>query len=155
MPEKIQVRKQGDIIRAVNEAYSAYLEGMPDGEYSMELSRPRNAKFHAKFFSLCRYLFEFFEPQEQPEGKYGKPEKEFNKFRSDITIAAGYYNPVYNLKGELQLVARSISFANMEQDEFEKLYSAVINVGLSNSYIRLAGDESAIRAAVDRICSYG
>jgi dihydrodipicolinate synthase/N-acetylneuraminate lyase len=35
---------------------------------------------------------------------------------------------VFNLDGTFRVKARSISFSNMEQDEFEKLYQAVLTV---------------------------
>ena len=92
-----------------------------------DFKRLRNARFHRKFFSLLQLGFEYFEP-ERLNTKWGTPEKEFENFRENVTILAGYGYPVFNLDNTFRVKAKSISFANMEQDEFEKLYQAVLTV---------------------------
>jgi hypothetical protein len=92
-----------------------------------DFKRLRNARFHRKFFSLLQLGFEYFEP-EQLNTKWGEPEKEFENFRENVTIIAGYGYPVFNLDNTFRVKAKSISFANMEQDEFEKLYQDVLTV---------------------------
>lgn len=92
-----------------------------------EIKRPRNYEFHKKFFALLNIAYESWEPEEieyhgQPVGK------NFDKFRDDITILAGYYNIFVNIKGEPQAEAKSISFGKMEEDEFAELYSKTIDV---------------------------
>jgi hypothetical protein len=95
-------------------------------------TRKRNSLFHRKFFALLGVGFDSWEPEplEGDDLKWGAPQKNFDRFRRDVTIAAGYYEAVYDLNGRLRLEAKSISFGKMEQDEFEKLYSNVINVFL-------------------------
>jgi len=85
-----------------------------------EFRRTRNYRFHCKFFSLLQYAFDVWEPGE------GLPEKNFKRFRKDMTIAAGYYTLVPNIRGELRAEADSISFGSMDADTFEELYEAVV-----------------------------
>ena len=87
----------------------------------------RNPKFHRKFFALLQLGFEYWEPG-NVNSKYGVPEKNFDRFRKDITILAGYYNTVVRLDGSVRIQADSISFANMDEDTFESLYNNVITV---------------------------
>ncbi len=94
---------------------------------------PRNGKFHRKFFALMNVGFEMWEPKRKRKSYKGMPiEKNFDQFREDITILAGFYEQTFNLKGEMKLRAKSISFANMEEDEFSILYESVLTVILNN-----------------------
>lgn len=92
--------------------------------------RQNNLQFHRKFFALLNLGFEAWEPGELLYK--GVPvAKQFDQFRKDIVILAGFYTSVVNFRGEVRLVAKSLSFASMPQEEREALYSAVINVLLS------------------------
>ena len=107
---------------------TAFIEKlMMGGGVRAKITKVRNIGFHRKFFALLNIGFEAWET---PEGEYGgmKVEKEFERFRKDVTILAGYFTPVYNMRGEVRLEAKSIGFGSMEQDEFEAVYSAVANV---------------------------
>ena len=95
-----------------------------------EVTKPRNPKFHRKYFALLNFAFDAWEPQAK-EYKGEPVQKNFDQFRRDVTILAGYYEASYNLKGEVRLLPKSISFANMNEDEFGALYSDTINVILS------------------------
>lgn len=94
-----------------------------------EVKRMRNYKFHKKLFALLNLAFDAWEPSEATY-KGEVIAKSFNQFRNDIVVLAGYYETTVTLKGEVRLVAKSLSFASMEQDEFQKLYSSIINVVL-------------------------
>ena len=89
--------------------------------------RVRNPKFHRKFFSLLSVGFDAWEP---PEREYkGLPvQKNFERFRKDVSISAGYYEVVSNLRGEVRAEAKSMSFASMDEQEFAELYSKVADV---------------------------
>lgn len=95
-----------------------------------EVTRVRNYKFLRKYFALLNFAFDAWEPQSK-EYNSEPVQKNFDQFRRDVTILAGYYEASYNLKGEVRLLPKSISFANMDEDEFGALYSDTINVILS------------------------
>lgn len=110
-----------------DEKTQAYLEKVPlNGELMGKFTRPRSLKFHKKFFALLNVGFEHFEP---PADYKGMPTvKNFDAFRKQCIIAAGYYVMVYSITGNMQYISKSISFASMEEEEFEQLYSSVIDV---------------------------
>lgn len=123
-----------------------------DGEIlRVELTKPRNGKFHRKFFALLHVGFELWEPGEV-DHKYGVPEKSFEQFREDVTILAGHYQTSVRVNGDVRVVAKSISFARMAQEDFESLYDNVIDVLLGKvlrNYTREELDDQ-----VDRIMRF-
>lgn len=92
--------------------------------------RQNNIAFHRKFFALLNIGFEAWEPGELLYNGVTVA-KQFDQFRKDIVILAGWYDGAINFKGEVRLTAKSLSFASMPQEEREALYSAVINVLLT------------------------
>lgn len=111
----------------------------------------RNPKFHRKFFAMLDVGFDAWEP---PESEHrGLPvQKNRERFRKDCIIAAGFYEPVANINGDVRAEAKSISFARMDDAEFEQVYSAVADVLLQRvlrNYTRADLDE-----VVDRIMGF-
>ena len=98
-----------------------------------EFKKYRHPMFHRKYFALLNIGFDNWQPGEI-NSKYGTPEKNFERFRKDIAILAGYFDLVIRLDGTSRPEAQSISFANMDQDEFEKLYSKTIDILIKNVY---------------------
>ncbi len=91
------------------------------------VKRPRNSKFHRKFFAMLQVGFEAWEPPEVEHN--GLPaQKNFERFRKDVITAAGFYEPVVNLRGDVRAEAKSISFANMGEDEFAEVYNKCADV---------------------------
>lgn len=112
--------------------------------YRMEFKEVRNGKFLRKFFAMLNVGFDAFEPG----GKEWKGEpvaKNFDRFRKDCTILAGFYEATYDINGGVKLEAKSIAFGNMDEDEFERVYSAVADVLLSRVL------KNYTRADLDRV----
>lgn len=82
-----------------------------------KITRPRNIKFHRKFFALLNLVFHNQEAYTNIED-----------LREVLIIAAGFYTLRQNLDGVWQKKADSISFANMDEDTFSDLYNKVIDV---------------------------
>lgn len=114
--------------------FKSLLERLGAGEFlSISYRRPRLNWFHRKFFALLNTGFEHWETGRKRKTYKGRPvEANFEQFREDITIMAGFYEQTFNLRGQMKLRAKSISFANMEQEEFEALYDAVAKVLLEH-----------------------
>lgn len=106
----------------------------------VQLTRMRNYAFHRKFFALLNIAFDAWEPTAK-EYKGQPVAKNFERFREDVTILAGYYTSSVNLRGDVRLSAKSISFSSMDQGEFEKLYSAVIDVVLQRILANYTRDD--------------
>lgn len=98
----------------------------------VKFTQPRNLKFHRKFFALVNFAFSHWEPGELEDTRWTGvvPEKSKGRFRKDLIIMAGYYDATFRIDGTTRIEAKSISFARMGQEEFDKLYSSVINVVL-------------------------
>jgi len=96
----------------------------------LDLVRARNTAFHRKWFALVGVGFEAWEPPPIETGRWAGfvPEKDFESFRKDITIMAGFYEVGVSITGKAKVTAKSISFDKMSQDEFDRLFSATINV---------------------------
>ena len=120
-------------------------------EYKAELTRPRNLKFHRLFFALVKVAFDAWD---MPKNTYQgvKIEKNLDRFRKDLLIMAGYGYPVVNIKGDVRFEAQSMSFGSMDQDEFETLYSRVIDVILGKVLTHYTRDD--IDDQVNRILGF-
>ena len=101
---------------------------MPVGQDVLaDIKRPRNAKFHRKFFALINHAYECWEPVIGPND-HGPVEKSRDRFRADLIILAGFYEQVIRLDGSIRIEPKSISFASMDEDQFAELYNKVIDV---------------------------
>ena len=130
MATEIILEKRGNIFIPVDPKAIDYISKKKEGAgLRCEIKEIRNYKFHKKYFSLLNYAFDNWEPGEI-DCKYGTPEKNFEVFRKYLTIKSGFYHVVYNPDGGFKIEADSISFANMTEESFEKLYSNTINVVL-------------------------
>lgn len=112
-----------------------------------EFKRQRNPRFHRKAMALLTLAFDAWDT---PALEYkGQPvAKDFDRFRKDLTIIAGHYEAVTNLRGEVRLEAKSLSFANMGEDEFSMVYAAILAV-VWDRVLKAKGYKSA--SEVDRI----
>ena len=117
-------------------------------------SAMRNAKFHKKWFALAKSAFDMWSdelPELEHAGVMVRPE--FERFRKDLTIMAGYYRPVFGVNGTLRLEAESLGWAEMDEDRFESLYSATIDAILSK-VLKQRITEAQLRDNVDQIMRF-
>jgi cell division FtsZ-interacting protein ZapD len=94
---------------------SDYLDNIPEGEVlKCKISRPRNSQHHRKFFALLNIVY-------QNQDHYNS----IDVMRSILTMKAGFYNEIKTDKGLVFLPA-SISFAKMDQQEFNQFYEKML-----------------------------
>lgn len=118
----------------------------PGAIVTADVKVPRNPKFLKKYMALLRVGFDAWEPPADHQYK-GRPiEKDFERFRHDVAIMAGFFTPVWNLKGEMRIEPKSIAFEAMTEEEFAALYSATINVLLK----QVLGSHGYTAEEVDR-----
>lgn len=98
-----------------------------------DFKKSRNYRFLKKYFALLNIGFDNWTPGEV-SSKYGTPEKNFDRFRADCTILAGYFETYIRLDGSVRIEPKSISFSSMSEEEFEKLYSSTIDVLIKHVY---------------------
>ena len=95
------------------------------------VSLPRNYRFHKKFFALVRLTFDNL-PLPLVERWNVRSENDMlRRFKHDL----GYYSSTVNDFGEREIEYRSISFAAMDEEEFERFYNGSVNLVL-DKYIR-------------------
>ncbi len=135
--------------------FKTRLNNLEVGELcTIDAKLPRNGKYHRKFFSMLNLGYSAWEPKRQHKSYKGEPvAKNFEQFRSDVLIMAGHYDQSFGLDGKLKLVAKSISFARMEQPEFEQIYNSVLDVLLAKVLKTYAGREE-VNNVVDRMLQF-
>lgn len=124
---------------------------------TMTVVKPRSNKFQRKFFALLRFAFDYWEPAEgdtPPEWRGKLIEKDFDRFREDITILCGFYTPVWNARGELRMQAKSIAFSEMTGEEFGRLYTTAIGVLMRLVMQSKGFDEQTLSDAVDQLLRF-
>lgn len=84
-------------------------------DYQVEVTNPRNVGFHRKFFAMLNVGHE--------NTSLDMP---FETYRKYMTVKAGFFTAYQTPKG-IYYDPDSISFSSMSQDEFEEVYSRVLD----------------------------
>ena len=106
---------------------------IPSDEYSLEIVQKfkkdapklitvkgkRNLEFHQKYFVMLQVIYEI-------QNHFDN----FEAMRYWITMKAGYYDTIMAPNGNLIYQPKSVSFAKMDEIEFQKVYDGVIQVAL-------------------------
>jgi hypothetical protein len=141
------IKMPGGMLRPANQPDSEALKKVAAGRLlNAKIIQPRNPRFHRKFFAMLGFFFELWELPEDLEYNGIKPEKNFEQFRNDILVAAGFRELVANIRGEVRYRARSISFGAMDEAEFNEVYKLVFNVCwkyvMENSVARMTPEQA-------------
>lgn len=147
----IWLRKLYDTFCPADEVSADLMEKFKaNGVYKAELTQPRNIGFHRKYFSLLNLAYENYE---QPEVFHNgiRVYKSFERFREEVTISCGHWELELNKRNNVVQRAKSISFAEMGQVEFEELFSMAITV-IMNEYLHY--DQGNMDSLVNRVLQY-
>lgn len=98
--------------------------------YPVELKLSRNPEFHGKVFKFLQHCFEYWSGDRQ----FADEKEQFDYFRKQLTITAGYFNQVFGIHGGFEITAKSLSFSNMDQDEFERCYKSMIQAAMEHIF---------------------
>ena len=112
--------------------------------YPVELKHQRNPDFHGKVFKFFRFCFEYWESPNVDKTS----EAQFEEFRKQLTVLAGYHETTYTLNGDVRCVAQSLSFGAMDQETFERFYQAAIQVVMRRIF------RSADRSVYEQLVSF-
>ena len=91
-----------------------------------KVSNPRNYEFHKKFFALVRLTFDNLPARLAEYWNVNNEGDMLRRFKWDL----GYFSSSYNENGEKEIEYGSISFAAMEQHEFERFYNQCVDLVL-------------------------
>lgn len=141
-------KKFGSLRPFSSEDAEKFAELTEDQPYKIKVSRPRNVKFHAKYFALLNIV-----KNSLPEGfalttPTGEtiPVNSVNSLLWHIKMQNGHYEEKMTLGGRITYEAKSISFASMDEHEFQKFYSESIDVILK--YFLVGADREELEEAV-------
>ncbi len=136
-------------LRAADEASTESLRTLAPGEiYKVELTRPRNLKFHRLFMGLLTEVHKNL-PDEMT-AKYPT----VDRLLWEVKIQTGHFDMHETLGGKFVPIPKSISFARMEQGDFDKFFSNAI--GVVRKFIIPGISERELRDAIDEeIGRYG
>ena len=112
MPRLNMLKAHNQSLRPADAQAEAYMGKIPFAEQVVvKISRPRNPEFHRKLFSLLSLVFE---NQERYQN--------FENFRHEIVMRAGFFEQHVHLTGKVSYVAKSLAFDKMDETEFADLY---------------------------------
>ncbi|WP_420010618.1 DUF1367 family protein [Tateyamaria sp.] len=95
-----------------------------------KVTLPRNGKFHRKFFAMLNVAYDNHDwPDVQSQ--FGPVKTSFEMFREYATVKAGHYEMDMTPRGDIRARAKSVSWAKMDDEEFQRLYSDVLDVILA------------------------
>jgi len=101
--------------------------------YEVEIKRTRNPDFHRKVFAFFGFCFEHWCGDSADFDNMDVP-AQFDVFRKQLTCMSGYYDTFHKIGGGVRVEAKSLSFGNMEQEEYEACYSALINAAIKHVF---------------------
>ena len=107
-------------LMGVNAPEASKLENLKGKEVSARISIPRNLAFHRKFFALLDVARDLADTDFNEE-----------QFRAVCITGAGWCDYIEH-DGKMIAIPRSISFAKMDDAEFENLYKDVLDFICSN-----------------------
>lgn len=118
-----------------------------------DFKQVRNARFLRKYFALLNFAFDYWECGDA-EWRGQQVQKNFERFREDVQILAGYGEPVWAINGELRMRSKSISFAKMDEQTFGKIYNSVLNVLLDRVMRAKGFSKESIESAVNQLIDF-
>ena len=132
---EIQMVKQpGGLLLPAFDTEAERLERFKSGFiFPVEIKQTRNPGFHSKVFSFLQFCFEHWSG-DQTDARFKTSAAQFDTFRKELTVLAGYRDVTFKIGGGFRVEPKSLSFSNMEQDEFEECYSALINAAIQHIF---------------------
>lgn len=96
-------------------------------EYGVTLTQLRNGAFHRKLFKLLHFGYD---NTERVTVKYKDQRigQSFKSYRDGLVIRAGYHSFDVDNRGNVKLVAQSLSYTDCSQELVENIYSDVLDV---------------------------
>jgi hypothetical protein len=111
-------RKTLSGLKPADEGAEEAMRKLPlDKIVAVKIKRPRNLGHHRKFFALLKIVYENQEIYQSEAA-----------LLAAIKIATGHCVPITLVSGQKAFIPSSISFAAMDQAEFEKFWEAVCNL---------------------------
>lgn len=138
---KVRLVKQYQILLPSLPEDAEALASIANGEViEIEFKAPRNGKFHRKFFALLGVVVD------------GTDYDNVEQILHLLKLKLGHYENIINTNGKVVYFPKSISFAKMNQIEFERFYNQSVNIILRDFLQNWTKDD--IDRAVERIIRF-
>lgn len=147
------IRGSNGLVPDGDEAAAWFSKAKPGARVVAKVTLPRNSRFHRKFFAMLNVAYANWDSPEI-ETPYGTARCSDDAFRNDVIVLAGHHELRCNTRGEWRLKAKSIKWASMDEAEFQKLYSDVVDVILAKFLTNWTGDDMD-RAVENFIVGFG
>ena len=125
------IKQPGGVLVPASDMDSDSLTKFKTGEmYEIEMKLHRNPKFHGMVFQFFTFCFSHWKSDREFMDEKGQ----FNVFRKHMTVLAGFYDEYFSIDGKARVEAKSLSYGSMEQEEFESVYQALIQVAMQKIF---------------------
>ena len=98
-------------------------------EIMIEYKQKRNVKFHRKAFALLNLVL-------KNQDKYSN----INDLLVEFKLKSGHYEEHITTKGKIIYIPKSIAFSEMDELEFNELYSKFIDIALQH-FVSMSKEE--------------
>jgi hypothetical protein len=152
------IKTNAGLIPADDQTQDWYRKKRLGSTIQADASEMRNGAYHRKWFALVKLAFDYWsESAATIEYRGERVRPDFDRFRKDVTISAGFYYPVVNLKGEVRIEPESLKWSQMDEQRFGQLYDATIQVLLQrvfNGKVCPTWSEAELRGVADQILEF-
>ena len=128
------IKSSGGAFVPLDDMQAEALKKFRNGEqYEIEIKLSRNPQFHRKVFAFFKFCFEHWSA-DKTEWQFQDEQAQFDTFRKNLTVLAGYFDKTYTIKGDVRIEPKSLAYGNMEQSEFERCYNSLINAAMKHIF---------------------
>ena len=127
------VKEPGGLFRPADDMeYEKTTKFKTGEEYESDIKLTRNPAFLRKTMVFFHFCFDHWDGNKVHE--FCSEGEQFDRFRKDLTILAGFYIQSERLDGTLRTEAESLSFASMKEERFQECYLALIRAALKHIF---------------------
>jgi len=120
-----------------------------------DVKEMRNGQFFKKWWSLVKVAFDLWtETMPNVEFRGVEIAPNFDRFRKDLTVLSGFYDPVFNVRGEVRMEAKSLQWSKMDEGSFNDLYQKTLTTIISKIIPGRNMTEDELRSWADRVMDY-
>lgn len=128
------IKQQGGVMVPVDDTECERMKRFKSGEqYEVEIKLTRSPAFHRKVWSFFGFCYNYW-CAEGTNWEMLSDNAQRNVFRKNLTVLAGYYEEHQKIGGGVRVEAKSLAYSNMEQEEFEQCYNALINAAIKHVF---------------------
>tara|TARA_R110000787_G_scaffold44342_1_gene108870 strand:- start:106 stop:579 length:474 start_codon:yes stop_codon:yes gene_type:complete len=100
--------------------------------YEIDIKLSRNPAFLRKVMVFFKFCYSHWNGDAVHE--FCTESEQFDRFRKDLTILAGFWVRTTRMNGETRYEAQSLSFASMTEEKFQECYLALIQAALKHTF---------------------